>query len=197
MARTFADWKPNPAAIAELQAGFAASAQATVTAAKSPRITATRDKKQAVVVCAFRTTTLFNEDHYALELVEEACSDLGSRLFLRIRESLGLAYYVGAQNFSGLTPGYFAIYAGTDPEKAALVEQEILKEVALLTKDGLTATELTRAKAKRSGQKKISKQDLGGTASNAALMNFTASASNTPTGKPRFTIPSQQIRFRS
>ncbi len=168
VAGTFADWKPNGVAIAELQARIAASAEAT-SAAKSPRIKATRDKKQAVVVCAFRTTTLLHEDHYALELVEEACSDLGSRLFLRIRESLGLAYYVGAQNFSGLTPGYFAIYAGTDPEKTALVEQEILKEVALLAKEGLTATELTRAKAKLSGQKKISQQDLGGTASNTAL----------------------------
>ena len=46
--------------------------------------------------------------------MQEACSDLGSRLFLRIREKLGLAYYVGAQNFLGLVPGYFAFYAGTD-----------------------------------------------------------------------------------
>ena len=166
--RTFSNWQPNPTSVAELQSQIARLALVT-NAVKTPRVTATRDKKQAVVVCAFRTTTLFHEDHYALELVEEACSDLGSRLFLRIRESLGLAYYVGAQNFSGLTSGYFAFYAGTDPEKAPLVEQELLKEVTLLVEDGLSATELTRAKAKLSGQKKISKQDLGGTASTAAL----------------------------
>lgn len=45
--------------------------------------------------------------------MQESLSDLGSRLFTRIREKLGLAYYVGAQNFLGLTPGYFAFYTGT------------------------------------------------------------------------------------
>src|SRR5439155_4303947 len=82
------------------------------------RITETHDKKQAVIVIGFRGTTLFDNDRYPLELLQEACSDLGSRLFLRIRETLGLAYYVGAQNFVGLAPGYFAFYVGTMPEKA-------------------------------------------------------------------------------
>ena len=62
------------------------------------RVTETRDKKQAVLVIGFRGTTVHDADRYPLELLQEACSDLGSRLFLRIREKLGLAYYVGAQN---------------------------------------------------------------------------------------------------
>ena len=90
------------------------------------RVTETRDKKQAVLVIGYRGTTVRDADRYALELLQEACSDLGSRLFLRIREKLGLAYYVGAQNVVGLAPGYFAFYAGTAPEKADLVEKELL-----------------------------------------------------------------------
>ena len=129
----------------------------------------TRDKKQAVVVVGFRGTTLHSEDRYALELLQEACSDLGSRLFIRIRDQLGLAYYVGAQNFIGLSPGYFAFYTGTHPDKAALVEQELLKEAALLRAEGLTAEELHRAKAKVIGQKKIARQDLGSFAMQTAL----------------------------
>ncbi len=74
---------------------------------------------------AFAATTMHDDDRYALELLQEACSDLGSRLFLRVREKLGLAYYVGAQNFLGLAPGYFAFYAGTEPAKAGLVETGI------------------------------------------------------------------------
>ena len=62
----------------------------------------TRDKKQAVLVIGFPGTTMHSDDRYALDLLQECCSDLGSRLFLRIREQLGLAYYVGAQNFAGL-----------------------------------------------------------------------------------------------
>ena len=101
--------------------------------------------------------------------MQETCSDLGSRLFLRIREKLGLAYYVGAQNVVGLAPGYFAFYAGTAPEKAALVETELLKEADLLRTEGLTAEELKRAKAKVIGQRKIARQDLGGFAMTTAL----------------------------
>ena len=129
----------------------------------------TRDKKQAVVVLGFPGVTLDSPDRFALELIQESCSDLGSRLFLRIREELGLAYYVGAQNFEGLAPGFFAFYAGTAPEKAAQVEQEFLAESATLREHGLTEAELKRAKAKVVGQKKIARQDLGGLAMETAL----------------------------
>jgi zinc protease len=133
------------------------------------RVEELRDKKQAVLVIGFPGTTMFNNDHYALELIQESCSDLGSRLFLRIREQLGLAYYVGAQNLAGLVPGYFAFYTGTEPAKVELVERELLKEAELLRTEGLTAEELKRAKAKIIGQKKIARQELGHLASTTAL----------------------------
>ena len=133
------------------------------------RVTETRDKKQAVLVVGYRGLTVHDADRYALELVQETCSDLGSRLFLRVREKLGLAYYVGAQNVVGLVPGYFAFYAGTAPEKAAQVETELLNEAELLRTEGLTAEELKRSKAKVIGQRKIARQDLGGFAMASAL----------------------------
>jgi zinc protease len=133
------------------------------------RVVETRDKKQAVLVLGFAGSTIFDADRYPLELLQESCSDLGSRLFMRIREKLGLAYYVGAQNFLGLAPGYFAFYAGTDPHKAEKVEQELLAEAEALRANGLTEEELKRSKAKVVGQKKIARQDLGSYAMNAAL----------------------------
>ncbi len=133
------------------------------------RVKETRDKKQAVILMSFPGTSMDAPDHYALDLLQEACSDLGSRLFMRIRDKLGLAYYVGAQNFMGLAPGYFAFYAGTAPDKLALVEQELLKETELLCAEGLTEEELKRAKAKLVGQKKIARQDLGNLAMTSAL----------------------------
>ena len=135
----------------------------------SQRITDTRDKKQAVVVIGFPGTSMKAGDRHAMELLQEACSDLGSRLFLRIREKLGLAYYVGAQNLLGLTPGYFAFYAGTEPGKAEQVEQEMLKEVELLRTESLTEEEIKRAKAKVIGQRKIARQELGSFATTTAL----------------------------
>jgi zinc protease len=133
------------------------------------RISEERDKKQGVIVIAFPGVSIHNKDRHALELLQEALSDLGSRLFVRIRENLGLAYYVGAQHFLGLQPGYFALYAGTMPDKLAQVEEEMLNEVRLLRESGLTSEEIRRAKAKLLGQKKIARQDLGGYAVATAL----------------------------
>jgi len=158
--KAFAGWKK--AAVVALDAQ-----SPTLTALK--RVEETRDKKQAVLVIGFPGTTLGSDDRYALDLLQECCSDLGSRLFLRIREQLGLAYYVGAQNFTGLVPGYFAFYTGTEPTKVAQVEAELLKEAELLRTEGLTAEELKRAKAKIIGQKKIARADLGNLASTSAL----------------------------
>jgi len=159
--KTFAKWKPasksaSPLAIRTSE--FAAS-----------RAFDSRDKKQAVLVIGFPGTTMAHADHYALDLIQEACSDMGSRLFTRIREKLGLAYYVGAQHMAGLVPGYFAFYCGTAPEQAALVEKELLAEAEVLRTEGLTEDELKRAKAKIIGQKKIARQDLGGQAMLHAL----------------------------
>jgi len=158
--KAFADWKP-------LKQEPATYSHQPLTAPK--HINETRDKKQAVLVIGFPGTTIFSEDRYALEILQETCSDLGSRLFLRIREQLGLAYYVGAQTLCGVAPGYFAFYTGTEPSKTEQVEKELLKEAELLRTEGLTADELRRAKAKIIGGKKISRADLGHLASTSAL----------------------------
>ena len=161
--RVFGHWEASAAA-ADPTAGAKPAALDSI-----KRVTEIRDKKQAVLVVGYGGTTLHDPDRYALELVQEACSDLGSRLFLRVREKLGLAYFVGAQNFVGLAPGYFAFYTGTAPEKAGLVEQELLAEAELLRAEGLSAEELQRAKAKVIGQKKIARQDLGSLAMTTTL----------------------------
>ncbi|MBC8097589.1 MAG: insulinase family protein [Akkermansiaceae bacterium] len=163
--KVFTPWQPNPQMTALNTKLEAASSNPGV----SRRSNEVRDKKQAVIVVGFPGITLHSRERFALDLLQETCSDLGSRLFLRIREELGLAYYVGAQHFPGLIPGYFSFYVGTMPEKVALVEKELLNEARLLRESGLTEAELKRAKAKVIGQKKISRQDLGSVAITSAL----------------------------
>jgi zinc protease len=164
--RAFASWN---GALNSDSARFNVNQRADSEVGAPKRVTETRDKKQAVLVVGFQGTTFHAADRYALELLQEACSDLGSRLFLRVREKLGLAYYVGAQNMVGLSPGYFAFYCGTAPEKSGQVEAELLKEAELLRTEGLTGEELKRAKAKVIGQRKIARQELGALATNTAL----------------------------
>ncbi len=128
-----------------------------------------RDKDQAVLALGFPGTTMESPDRYVLQLIQEACSDMGSRLFLRIRDELGLAYYVGTTQFPGRVPGYFAFYCGTAPDQVEKVETELRAQAEALRQEGLTAAELERAKAKIIGQNKIARQDLGHLAMTAAL----------------------------
>jgi len=129
----------------------------------------TCDKKQSVVVFGFPGTTFFDKERHALDLLQETCSDLGSRLFMRIRDELGLAYYVGAQHMPGIVRGYFGFYAGTSPEHVEQVKEEFKIQINKIKSEGITQQELDRSKAKMLGQKQIARQDLGHLAMASAL----------------------------
>ena len=106
----------------------------------------------------YRGADIFSPDRYALQLIDEASSDLGSRFFIRIREQMGLAYYVGASQMEGLVPGLFAFYLGTDPQKIEPVKAALLEEIRKLATEGLSEEELARAKKKLIGQQQIANQ---------------------------------------
>jgi len=128
-----------------------------------------KDKEQAVLMVGFPGVDLFSPDSTALEIIDEACSDLGSRLFLRIREEMGLAYFVGSSQMSGLARGMFTFYLGTAPEKIADVKAALLDEIAKLAAAGLTPAELARSKEKAIGQQEIRNQSNGALAFQVAL----------------------------
>ncbi|OHE77938.1 MAG: hypothetical protein A3F67_05460 [Verrucomicrobia bacterium RIFCSPHIGHO2_12_FULL_41_10] len=119
---------------------------------------ATQPKQQAVIMKGFLGASVTNPDRTALELLQTACSDLGSRFFNRIREKQGLAYFVGASNSMGLAPGAFVFYLGTDPQKVDLARHEFDDEINKLAADGLTQEELDRAKKKLLGAEAIQNQ---------------------------------------
>ncbi|HEV3272443.1 MAG TPA: pitrilysin family protein [Candidatus Methylacidiphilales bacterium] len=116
-------------------------------------------KEQAVMHLAFPTVPVAHPDQVPLSILDEALSDLGSRLFVRIREELGLAYFVGTSQFLGLEAGHFFFYLGTDPAKRGEIEAELLREVAGLARDGITAGEFARARAKMQSQDKLDQQN--------------------------------------
>ena len=124
---------------------------------KPETVESRKDKAQGVLMVGFRGASLSSPDRYALELIDEASSDLGSRFFIRIREP-GWAYYVGASQMQGLVPGLFAFYLGTDPQKIEPVKTALLDEIYKLANDGLTPEELARAKKKLIGQQEIANQ---------------------------------------
>jgi zinc protease len=125
---------------------------------KTESVESNKEKAQGVVMVGYRGVNMFDKDRHALELIDEASSDLGSRFFVRIRENMGLAYYVGASQMQGLVPGVFAFYLGTDPQKIEPVKTALLDEIRKLASEGLTPEELTRAKKKFIGQHEIGMQ---------------------------------------
>jgi zinc protease len=125
---------------------------------KIKTVESNKEKAQGVLMVGYRGVDMFDKDRHALELIDEASSDLGSRFFIRIRENMGLAYYVGASQMQGLVPGLFAFYLGTDPQKIEPVKTALLDEIQKLASEGLTQEELTRAKRKLIGQHQIAMQ---------------------------------------
>ncbi len=128
-----------------------------------------RDKKQAVLAVGFPTVTALHRDRAALELLDESCSDMASRLFLRIREEQGLAYYTGAFQILGMAPGAFAFYLGTSPAQLDHAQSELLDEISRLAAKGLDDDELERVKRSWIGKNLISRQSPESMARTAAL----------------------------
>ena len=128
--------------------------------AASVEIVAHQPKQQAVLMVGFQGASALSPDRVALELIDTASSDMASRFFQRIREELGLAYYVGASQMMGFAPGIFAFYLGTDPAKVDLVRKNFDEEINLLAHNGLTEGELARAKKKLIGSEAIRNQSL-------------------------------------
>src|SRR5437763_4857786 len=125
---------------------------------KSETVESNKDKAQGVLMVGYRGVDMFDKDRHALELIDAASSDLGSRFFVRIREHMGLAYFVGASQMQGLLPGLLAFYLGTDPQKIEPVKTALLDEIQKLASEGLTQEELARAKKKLIGQHQIAMQ---------------------------------------
>lgn len=163
---------------AQLEAAFAAMPAGsplfeTITKVSFPgadlEVRQAMPKTQAVLMVGFPGVDVFSPDREALELIDEACSDLGSRLFNRIREEMGLAYFVGSSNLMGLAPGAFTFYLGTDPAKLGEVRTALDDEIARLAEGGLNEEELARAKAKILGAQDIRTQSNDALAHSCAL----------------------------
>ncbi len=76
---------------------------------------------------------------------------MSSRLFQEVRENRGHVYTIYSFVSSYIDSGYFAIYAGTNPEWVQEVLEVTVGELKKLAHDGLTSAELARAKSQLKG----------------------------------------------
>jgi len=106
-----------------------------------------RDLEQLHLVLGFPGLTLGDPDYYAASVLATAFGGgMSSRLFQEIREKRGLVYAIHSFVHGYRDGGLFGIYAGTGEDEAAELVPALCEE-AMKLQDGLTAIELSRAKA--------------------------------------------------
>ncbi len=111
-------------------------------------------REQAVVLQAFPGTRVHAPDYYVGEVADELFSGMASRLFERVREEKGLAYFVRSGRVLGLDTGMFYFFAGTQPGKEGEVLAEIDAEIARVQAGGVEQIELRRCQARlKAGQR--------------------------------------------
>jgi len=111
-----------------------------------------KDIEQAHLCLAVHGFSHSHPQRFTLDLLNTVLGGgMSSRLFMEIREHKGLAYDIHSYTEHFLKSGAFAIYAGVDPEKIETAVAAILEELSQI-KQGITASELTRAKELSKGR---------------------------------------------
>ncbi|MEO8230042.1 MAG: pitrilysin family protein [Chloroflexota bacterium] len=111
-----------------------------------------RDTSQAHLCIAVPARRRDHPDSWTIGVLNGVLGEgMSSRLFLSVREELGLAYDVGSGISEYHDVGSLGVYAGVDPDKLEPAVAAILVELARLRDEPVPAEELAKAKAYLSG----------------------------------------------
>jgi predicted Zn-dependent peptidase len=89
---------------------------------------------------------------------------MSSRLFLNIREKLGLAYDVHSFTQKHRDTGYLGVYVGVEPRKAVDAVNAVMEELRRLTETEVGEDELARAKEFTKGRLRLELETTNGVA---------------------------------
>lgn len=126
-------------------------------------------REQAVVFQAFPGPSVLGDDFYVGEVADELFSGMSSRLFERVREDKGLAYFVRSARVSGATAGMFYFYAGTAPGKESAVIAELDAEIARVSAGDIAPDELRRCQVRLTAASVMGRQTNSARAMQAGL----------------------------
>ncbi len=102
---------------------------------------------QSHIVLGSRAWDVFDRRKYALQVLSEVLGGgMSSRLFVRIREEMGAAYYVRANAELFLDHGYLTVSAGVEHTKLEKVIRAVLEEFKRLKEELVGPKELQKAK---------------------------------------------------
>ncbi len=116
-----------------------------------------KETDQTHFVMAFRSHDIFHKDNPALSVLGGVLGGgMSSRLFVKLREEMGVGYYVRAYNDAYTDHGFFQISAGVDNKRIDEVLNAVLEECKKIVAEKVEEEELERVKEFIIGNMKLS-----------------------------------------
>jgi predicted Zn-dependent peptidase len=102
---------------------------------------------QTHLIVGFRSFGMGDKRHYALDVAKAVLgSGMSARLFKRLRDELGMCYYVKAANHASTDSGNFLVTSGVTNSRAVEAVEAIVEEMRRLRDEDISAKELKKAK---------------------------------------------------
>lgn len=112
-----------------------------------------KETDQTHLALGVRAYNMYDEKRYALDLLSTLLGgNASSRLFLEIREKLGLAYYVYSWSDQLRDCGYLGMAAGVPHHKLGAVVKNIVSICSIIKKGDISQNDLDSAKSYLRGQ---------------------------------------------
>jgi predicted Zn-dependent peptidase len=116
--------------------------------------------EQAHMIVGFPAYAYRNKQNYPLRILSTVLGGgMSSRMFLRIRERMGLAYYVSTSFNNYLDTGDFYVQSGLKVASAPQALEVILDELRKVRDQGITAKELKKAQEYIKGKIALAMED--------------------------------------
>ena len=102
-----------------------------------------KDIEQNHICLAFDCCTNLSEERYVMTVANNIFGgNMNSRLFMKVRDEMGMTYAIYSYGSSFEQAGLFQIYAAMQPSQMQLVFDAIFEEIDRVIQDGVTQKEL-------------------------------------------------------
>ncbi len=127
------------------------------------------NREQTHIMTGGLGLSMFDQDRYALRILQNILGGQSGRLFIELREKKSMAYSVSPMSMEGLETGYVGTYIACSPTKTAEATAGMKHVIEELVKKGPTANEMTRAKNYYLGQRAMDLQSTWSLASSFGM----------------------------
>jgi predicted Zn-dependent peptidase len=121
-----------------------------------------RPTEQVNLVLGTRCIDYFHPDRYAIDMMNTVLGEgMSSRLFLEVRERLGLCYDVHSWAGKMADTGSAGVYIGTDPNRAEEALKAVMHELHRMAEEPVGGKELEKARAYLKGRMVLRLESTG------------------------------------